>query len=154
MSWQPGLVARIDERWIHVKVRADTDCAACQGKNPCTFQGPDSAYRTLKVPRCSSYRVGEQVSVEEPDSVLWVTLLALIVVPVALMLGGYGLRSCCLQGSFATPALWVVGVLIWLAALYGVNRWMSRAASFQTRIRPKPSMAASYTRGTTDTTER
>ena len=131
MSWQPGLVVQIDDHGMSVKVPTGADCTACPGKIACTFKGPESSYRTLRVPRIEGCVVGDRLLVEEPGSVLAMALVVLVALPVALMAGGYALATCCVQFQYATPLLWATGVGIWIAGLYLANRWMSRAPRFQ-----------------------
>ena len=61
MSWQTGMVLRIESDRMHVKVPTGADCAACHGKMSCTFQGPDKACKTLEVPRLAGTAVGDKV---------------------------------------------------------------------------------------------
>lgn len=135
MSWQPGLITHIDEQAMSVKVRSDIDCAACPGKMACRFEGPDSAYRTLRVSHIEGCTVGDRVLVEEPASVLGVALLLVVALPVILMLSGYWLAAHWLRFPYATLLLWLTGITVWVGALSAANRWMSRAPRFQTAVR-------------------
>lgn len=141
MSWQPGLITHIDDDGMSVKVPTGADCAACPGKSACTFQGPDSSYRTLRVQHLDGCAVGDRLMVDEPGSVLAVTLMVVVGLPVVLMLGGYALAECCVRFPYATLLLWVSGVALWAGGLVLVNRWMIRAPMFQTTIRRPAELA-------------
>ena len=93
MSWNPGLITRIEGDRMDVKVPTAEDCPACPVKSVCTFEGPASAYRTLHVASRDGYRVGDRVEVEEPISVLGVTFVALVLVPVILLSIGHWLTT-------------------------------------------------------------
>lgn len=140
MSWQPGLVTQIDDHGMSVKVSTGTDCAACPGKTECTFRGPESAYRTLRVARLEGCVVGDRLLVQEPGSVLAVALVVLVALPVALLSGGYALALCCVHFRYNALLLWLSGTALWIAGLYLANRWMSRASHFQTIVRQPVTM--------------
>lgn len=135
MSWQPGMVVRIGGNRMSVKVPTGADCVACHSKMACTFQGPESAYKTLEVPRLADCSVGDRVLVEEPASILLVALVVLLVLPVALLLGGYALAGCCVQFRYAILVLSLGGISLWCLGLYAANRWLSEAKRFQPRVR-------------------
>jgi len=129
------LITAIEGDWMFVKVPTGTDCDVCQVKSACTFQGPDAAYRMLRVARVVGCAVGDRVWVEQPASVLGIGLLALAVLPVALVFAGYALSVCCFQFPYANLLLWVIGIAVWLVAIYGTNQWLTHAPRFQTTIR-------------------
>jgi positive regulator of sigma E activity len=135
MSWEPGLITHIDDQGMSVKVRSGVDCAACPGKMACSFQGPDSAYRTLRVQLIDGCAVGDRLMVEEPASVLGVALLLVLALPLTLMLTGYWLAANLLRFPYAALILWLTGIAVWVGALYVANRWMSRSPRFQTAVR-------------------
>ena len=143
MSWQPGLITHIDGEGMSVKVATGADCAVCPGKMACTFQGPDAAYRTLRVECIEGCAVGDRLLVEEPGSVLAVALLLIVALPVVLLLTGYSLLVCCLKFPYASLALWLSGAGVWMGGLYGANRWMTQAPRFQTKVRQPMSVAVS-----------
>lgn len=135
MSWQAGLITHIDDEGMSVKVPSGAECAACPGKMACNFQGPESAYRTLRVPRLERCAVGDRVLVEESGSVLALALVVFVALPIALMLAGYALAQCCVQFRFGAAAIWIAGATLWGLGLYLANRWTSRAARFQSAVR-------------------
>ncbi len=135
MTWQPGLITAIDGDEMSVKVPTGADCAACHGKTGCHFGGPASAYKTLRVPRVEGCGVGDRLLVEEPGSALAVTFVVMIVLPLGLVLAGYGLSKCCMRFDYATLLLSILGVAIWVAGLYAANRWMTASPRFQPNVR-------------------
>lgn len=141
MSWQTGMVVRIGPDAMQVKVPTGADCAACHGKMSCTFQGPDKAYKTLEVPRLADTAVGDQVLVEEPASVLFVALLALLVWPVTLLFIGYTLAACCVQFRFSILVLSVSGIGLWVLGLLLANRWLGHSKRFEPRVRRSAAFA-------------
>lgn len=136
LSTEPGLITRIEDGWMHVKVPVGLGCNACGNKSLCTFSGPERAYRTFRIKHIAGCEVGDRVLVHLPGSVLAITALVMIALPVAMILAGYGLLVCCLQFPYATLLLWLTGVVLWAAALYGANYWMERGVRFQERVRP------------------
>ena len=134
MSWSPGLITRVDGDRMDVKVPTAEDCPACPVKSVCTFEGPASAYRTLHVASRDDYKVGDRVEVEEPISVLGVTFVALVLVPVILLSIGYWLTSR-FGDTVDMASLWVTSAAAWLVVVYVANRWMTRSPRFETRIR-------------------
>lgn len=134
LSENPGLVTRIENGWMHVKVPVGSGCGTCAVKSQCTFSGPNSAYRTFRVRQVPDCSVGDRILVEVPSSVLGVTGLVLVVLPAAMILAGYWLIQCCLQFPYATPLLWLAGITVWLAAMYAANRWVDRSARFREQI--------------------
>ena len=131
----PGLVTRVENGWMHVKVPVGLGCRACPNKTACTFSGPDRAYRTFRVRHVEGCRKGDRVLVNVPVSVLGVTALVMLGLPILIILGGYHLLVCCMLFPYATALLWLAGVVLWLAAMYGANHWMEHAARFQARVR-------------------
>ncbi len=121
---------------MYVKVPVGLGCRACPNKTLCTFSGPDRAYRTFRIRHIEGCRKGDRVLVNVPISVLGVTALVMLGLPIVMILGGHGLLDCCVQFSYATALLWLAGVALWFAAMYGVNHWMEHAARFQERVRP------------------
>lgn len=135
MTWQPGLITAIDGDEMAVKVPTGADCAACHGKTACHFGGPASAYKTLRVARLEDCGVGDRLLVEEPGSVLALAIVVMIGLPLGLVLAGYVLWTCCMRFDYATLLLSILGVAIWLAALYAVNRWITSSPRFQPKVR-------------------
>ena len=80
--------------------------------------------------------MGQRVNVDEPPTTLAPAALALVALPLALIVLGRTLLECCVHFRFATATVWLVGIGVWIAALYGTNLWMSRAALFRATIRP------------------
>ena len=134
MSWIPGLITRIDGDRMDVKVPTAEDCPACPIKSVCTFEGPASAYRTLHVASRDGYRVGDRVEVEEPISVLGVTFVALVLVPVILLSIGHWLTTR-FEDTLEMASFWGTSAATWLVVVYLANRWMTRSPRFATRIR-------------------
>jgi len=132
----PGLIVNIDGEWMSVRVPTGAGCSSCADTSSCSFLGPASAYRTLRLPREDWCSVGQRIRVEEPPSTLAPAAVALVALPLALIVLGRALLECCLRFPFATLTTWLIGVGVWLAALYGTNLWMSRAARFRSTIRP------------------
>ncbi len=52
-----------------------------------------------------------------------------------MIVGGYGLLVCCMPFPYAAALLWLAGVVLWLASMYGANQWMEHAARFQPHVR-------------------
>lgn len=121
---------------MDVRVPTGSGCEACAGKAACSFLGPASAYRTVRLPREDWCKAGQRILVEEPPSTLMPAVLVLVALPVALIAAGRWLLACCLRFPFATLAAWLAGFGIWIAALYVANIWMSRATRFRSTIRP------------------
>jgi positive regulator of sigma E activity len=136
LSKNPGLVTRIENGWMHVKVPVGSGCGACAIKSQCTFSGPNSAYRTFRVRQVPDCRVGDRILVHVPANVLGVTGIVLVGLPVAMILAGYWLIQRYLQFPYATPLLWLAGIAIWLVAIFSANRWVDRSARFSERITP------------------
>ena len=153
MSWEPGLITHIDADGMSVKVPTGNDCGACAAKSLCTFQGPDAAYRTLRVAHVEGCAVGDRLMVKEPGSVLAVVLLALVVWPVVLLLTGHGLAVCCAKFPYAVLVLWVSGGTVWVGGLYAANRWITQAPRFQTMARRPASSSNSVPHGDTESNE-
>lgn len=135
-SSDPGLVTRVENGWMHVKVPVGLGYRACPNKTACTFSGPDRAYRTFRIRHVEGCRKGDRVLVSVPVLVLGVTALVMLGLPIVMVLGGYNLLVCCMLFPYATPLLWLAGVVLWLAAMHGANHWMEHAAQFQARVRP------------------
>ena len=134
MSWNPGLITRIDGDRMDVKVPTAEDCPACPIKSLCNFDGPADAYRTLHVASRGDYKVDDRVEVEEPILVLGVTFVALVLVPVVLLTIGYWLAAWS-GNTLAMPSLWTAGTATWLVVVYIANRWMIHSPRFETHIR-------------------
>lgn len=134
LSTEPGLITRIEEGSMYVKVPVGLGCNVCPNKMSCTFGGPERAYRTFRVHREEGCRVGDRVLVHVPGAVLGVTGFVLVGLPFLLILGGYGVLKCCVQFPYATFVLWVVGITLWLVAMYGANAWIERGIQFRERI--------------------
>ena len=135
MSWSPGLITRIDNEWMEVKVPTGEDCTVCPVKSACSFEGPKKAYRFFQVPRQSDYAEGDRVEVEDPGSVLGVAFVAFVLVPALLLVIGFGLTTHFDSVAQSPILAWTAGILVWLAVIVLANRWISRATRFQTRIR-------------------
>jgi positive regulator of sigma E activity len=133
---EPGLITRIDEGSMYVKVPLGLGCKTCPNKSACTFSGPERAYRTFRVRRIQGCRVGDRVLVHESGATLAITWLVLVVLPLVLILAGYGLLTCCVQFPYATFVLWVIGVALWIAAMYAANLWVERGVHFRERVQP------------------
>jgi positive regulator of sigma E activity len=134
LSTEPGLITRIENGSMYVKVPVGLGCNACPKKTACTFSGPERAYRTFRVHQAKGCIVGDRVLVHVPGVALAVMGLVLIILPVVLILAGYGLLTCCVLFPYATVVLWVVGVALWLASMYGANYWMEHAVQFRERV--------------------
>lgn len=78
--------------------------------------------------------------VHVPGAVLGVTGLVFVALPFLLILGGYGLLTCCLQFPYAAILLWGIGIPIWVAAMYGANVWIERGVQFQEHVEPVDEM--------------
>jgi len=76
------------------------------------------------------------VLVHMPGTVLDVTGLVFVALPLDLNLSGHGLLTCCTQFPYTTLIHWVVGVALWLAAMYRSNNWIERGARFRERVQP------------------
>lgn len=127
---------------MHVKVPVGGGCGGCPNKMSCNFTGPERAYRTFRIPVEEGCRVGDRVLVHVPGAVLGLTGLVLLGLPVVLLLGGYALLECCVRFPTATLLLWVAGIVIWLAAMYGTNKWIERGAQFRERIEKVPTRSS------------
>jgi len=137
-SWTTnlGLITRINDGWMEIKVSLLDKCSACANKSMCTFSGPENAYQTFRVPRVTNCRVGDRVLVQVPGTRLAMTALVMIALPLVLLLSGYALRDCCMRFPYATLLLALIGIALWIAAMYGANRWMERNIRFQERVYP------------------
>jgi positive regulator of sigma E activity len=136
LSSDPGLITRIENGWMHVKVPVGLGCRACPNKTVCTFSGPDRAYRTFRIRHVEGCQTGDRVLVNVPISVLGVTALVMLGLPIVMILGGYGLLDCCVKFPNAMVLLWLAGAVMWLAAMYGANHWMEHSARFRERVQP------------------
>ena len=136
LSTNPGLITRIDKGWMHVKVPVGSGCHACASKSQCSFSGPARAYRTFRVRQMPDCRVGDRILVDVPSSALTVAGIVFVAVPAAMILAGYWLLQAWLRFPYATPLLWLLGILAWLALMYAVNKWMERSARFNERVTP------------------
>ena len=136
LSTEPGLITRIEKGSMYVKVPVGLGCNVCPNKLSCTFSGPERAYRTFRVHHEEGCRVGDRVLVHVPGAVLGVTGLVFVGLPFLLVLGGYSLLSCCVQFPFAALFLWIIGIALWLAAMYGANAWIERGVQFRERVEP------------------
>ncbi len=146
LSTEPGLITRIDDSSMYVKVPVGLGCNACPNKMSCTFSGPERAYRTFRVHREPACRVGDRVLVHVPGAVLGVTGFVFVALPFLMILGGYGLWSCCLQFPYATILLWGVGISMWVAAMYGANIWIEHGVQFRERVEPIDEMRRRHVR--------
>jgi positive regulator of sigma E activity len=135
LSTEPGLIIRIEEGSMYVKVPVGLGCNACPNKSACTFSRPERAYRTFRLRYITGCHVGDRVLVHVPGAALAITALVLIVLPFVFILAGCGLLTCCVRFPHATIILWLVGVALWLAAMYGANLWMEHAVRFRERVR-------------------
>ncbi|MFQ6004465.1 MAG: SoxR reducing system RseC family protein [Woeseia sp.] len=135
-STDPGLITRIENGWMYVKVPVGLGCNACPTKSACTFSGPDRAYRTFRIRHIAGCQVGDRVLVQVPGRVLGITALVMIVLPVVMILAGYNLLVCCMRFPYATLLLWLIGTALWIAAIYGANYWMEHGIRFQERVWP------------------
>lgn len=136
LSTDPGLVTRIDKGWMYVKVPTGSGCHACARKSQCTFSGPDRAYRMFRIRQAPECSIGDRILVDVPSSAYTAAGIVLVLVPVAMILAGYWLLQCCLRFPYATPVLWLTGIVAWLALMFGVNKWMERSARFNERVTP------------------
>lgn len=136
LSTDPGLVTRIDNGWMYVKVPVGSGCRACAMKSHCTFSGPKRAYRTFRIREVPECHVGDRILVDVPSSALTVAGIVLVGLPVAMIMIGYWLLQCCLRFPYATPLLWLTGLVVWLVTMVAVNRWMERSARFNERVTP------------------
>jgi positive regulator of sigma E activity len=136
LTTDPGLITRIENDWMFVKVPVGLGCSACANKSACTFSGPKRAYRTFRIRQIAGCQVGDRVLVHVPGAVLGITALVMIALPVALILVGNSLLVCCLKFPYATLLLWLVGAALWMAAMYGANYWIEHGVRFQDRIWP------------------
>jgi positive regulator of sigma E activity len=132
----PGLVTRIDNGWMYVKVPVGSGCGACASKSQCTFSGPKRAYRTFRIRRVPECSVGDRIVVDVPGGTLAVAGIVLVLVPAIMILAGYWLRHGWLRFPYATPLLWLTGVVAWLVLLFVVNKWLERSARFKDRVKP------------------
>lgn len=154
MTSQPGLITDIDGDEMSVKVATGADCAACPGKTACSFRGPESAYRTLRVPRLEGCVAGDRLLVEESGSVLAVTFVVMIILPIGLVLAGYALSTCCMRFDYATLMLAILGIAIWVGGLYVANRWMTSSPRFQPVVRRPGTLGDHANRSDSGTEER
>ncbi len=136
LSTNPGLVTRIDNGWMFVKVPVGSGCHACVRKSQCTFSGPKRAYRTFRIRQVPECRAGDRILVDVPSAALAIAGAVFVLVPVVMILAGYWLLGSWLRFSHATPLLWLIGVLVWLALIFAVNKWMERSARFSERVTP------------------
>ncbi len=136
LSPDPGLITSIEAGWMHIKVPVGHGCRACPNKTACTFSGPDRAYRTFRIRYVEGCQIGDRVLVIVPASAIGVAALVMLVLPVLMLFGGYVLLECCMEFPYATVLLWLAGIVLWFAAMYGANYWMEHAARFQERVQP------------------
>ena len=134
LSTDPGLVTRIDNGWMYIKVPVGSGCKACVRKSQCTFSGPKRAYRTFRVRQAPECRVGDRILVDVPSSAFTVAGIVLVMLPVLMILAGYWLLDNWLRFPYATPLLWLTGIASWLALMFAVNKWMERSARFNERV--------------------
>ena len=136
LSTNPGLVIRIDEPWMYVKVPVGSGCRACARQSQCSFSGPERAYRSFRVRRVPDCRVGDRILIDVPGSALTGARIVLVLVPALMILAGYWLLETWLRFPYATPLLWLVGLVAWLVLMFAVNKWMERSARFNERVIP------------------
>lgn len=136
LTTNPGLITRVDNDWMYVKVPVGSGCRACANRSQCSFSGPARAYRTFRVRQIPDCRVGDRIMVDVPSSALTVAAIVFVLVPVLMILAGYWLLNSWLQFPNAMPLLWILGLSAWMLLLFGVNKWMERSARFKERVTP------------------
>ena len=136
LSTNPGLVTRIDNGWMYVKVPVGSGCQACVNKSQCSFSGPERGYRTVRIRQVPDCRVGDRILVDVPSGALAIAGIVFVMVPIVMILAGYWLLNNWLRFPQATLWLWLIGIATWLALMFAVNKWMERSARFNERVTP------------------
>lgn len=136
LSTNPGLITRVEKGWMYVRVPVGSGCHACASKSQCNFSGPARAYRTFRVREMPDCRVGDRILVDVPGSALTVAGIVFVALPAVMILAGYWALQAWLRFPYATPLLWLLGLVAWLALMYAVNKWMERSARFNERVTP------------------
>ena len=89
MEKEIGKVTKIEADWMNIKIPVREGCNSCSVKSACSFVGPDSAYRYLKLPQKPGILEGDQVVLETKESVQNISALIVFVLPIFLIIGCY-----------------------------------------------------------------
>lgn len=134
MAREIGKIADIKDDWIDIKIPTGSGCTQCHSKTSCSFRGPDSAYRHVKVPYRSDIEVGDQVKLETPESAQNISALIIFGLPILLILAGYFFATQYLTISHAEIWGVVGGFVVYGIVLIITNRWFSKLPMFLPKI--------------------
>lgn len=134
MSRIPGMILQIRPATVLVRVPTGSDCDVCPVNTLCAFKGPDAAYRTIELPWDEGLEPGDRVIVEQPDSILGIVALVVLVLPLMLLTIGYALSSSWLMAPYQDRYLWIAGIIIWASSAWLAHRWVEHAPRFRTII--------------------
>ncbi len=138
MAIEKGLVTEIRDGLMEVRVPRAEGCSACAARNACTFVGPDSAYRRVRLAHRTGIAVGDLLSLEFSDAARNLSALILFGSPILFVAGGV-LVAQYVQFAYAEVVAVLAGVVLYGLTLILANRWVSRVRAFQPRVRAGPS---------------
>ena len=134
MAQEVGKVTKIEDGWLHVQIPTGEGCTSCGAKTACSFKGPESAYRSMKIPYRNGITAGNLVKLEIPDWSQNLATLIVFVLPIFLILGSYLLANYYFR--IPNSEIWgiLAGFVLYVAALYFFNRVLSKSPSFSPRV--------------------
>jgi sigma-E factor negative regulatory protein RseC len=131
---ETGKIIRIEEKTMTIQMRSEAHCQFCASKSACVFQGPESMYRFIKVPRKAGYQEGDTVTLEYKESSKIVSALIIFLLPIIFLLLGY-LIGYELFGTLTGEILGVIiCFLLSVVILYLLNRSIAKSDYFLPKI--------------------
>jgi positive regulator of sigma E activity len=134
MAKDIGKVTNIKDEWIDIKIPTGSGCTACHSKASCSFLGPDSAYRHVKIPYQSGIEIGDRVTLGTAESAQNISAFIIFGLPILLILAGYFIATQ--FPNIPNAEIWGVigGFVIYGAVLIITNRWFSKLPLFLPKI--------------------
>lgn len=134
MAKETGKVADIKDDWIDIKIPTGSGCISCHSKTSCSFQGPDSAYRHVRIPYQSEIEIGDKITLETSESAQNISALIIFGLPILLILAGYFIATKFLNIPHAEVWGIIGGFVVYAIVLIITNRWFSKLPMFLPKI--------------------
>ncbi len=134
MVKETGKVSDIKNGWMDIKIPTGSGCNLCQSKTSCSFHGPESAYRHVKMPYQSGIETGDKIILDTPESAQNISALIIFGLPILLILAGYFIATQFLNIPHAE--IWGVigGFVAYGIVLIITNRWFSKLSLFLPKV--------------------
>jgi positive regulator of sigma E activity len=130
---QRGVVQELAGGSATVAVGGGEGCGVCASRGSCmTISGKRPENKVITVVNASGARVGDAVELELPVSITMIIIAITFLLPVFLLLAGYGVM---MQGGSTDGAVGAVsGLIMGMFIAVIANRTLSKRSSYKMRM--------------------